>query len=248
MRNRAFGVEIECNFRNITSDSYAQRDHARKVLRSAKVSSDWIDNIGFDGSGIEVRSPILSGPLGFKELGIVMNKFHENGGSTNAHDGMHVHHDAPEYIEDRELAAKLVRSWMANEPLIHKFVHSRRVGSWACPSNWTEARVQEMLKGISDDPYFRDIDPENKKVFSPIGRGALNLNSLQEHGTIEIRLHEGTLDFEKAFAWIRFGQALLNNVPKRKRPLKPVTGSHELLKSLRVTKGPAKKLLATARA
>lgn len=252
MRSRRFGVEIECNFKKGLGyrDERDQRAEALGILSGlisrGFIHEDWIEDVGYDGSGLEVRSPILSGARGFSELRAVMTTFVENGCATNGSDGMHVHHDAPEFVSSQELAVKLVKSWVANEEFIESFVHPSRPNSWACARDWSPNSV-EFLEGKRANNYGGSPVDDYGRVISPNGRGALNLASLREHGTIEIRLHEGTVNYAEAAAWIRFGQAFIDSVAKRKRPMRKVTGSAQLLTSIRIAKNPYEVLLAKAR-
>lgn len=253
MRSRRFGIEIECNFQHADGPgNYLgdQRQRERAVsLMSGLISrgfigAGWVDDVGFDGSGIEVRSPILGGKRGFQELEAVMTTFTENGGEATDADGMHIHHDSPEYVHSVELCARIVKSWKANEEFIESFVHPSRHNSWACPRDWSDPMI-EMLEG-KRSRYYGDTTDRDGRVISPCSRGALNLSSLREHGSIEIRLHQGTLDYSEAAAWIRFGQAFIDAVAKRKTPMRKVTGNAQLLKSIRIAKVPYDVLLEKA--
>lgn len=250
MRNRRFGVEIECNFKRGQGyvDERRQRDDAIRILNGLidrqLINEEWTEDVGYDGSGIEVRSPILSGARGFSELKSVMTAFTENGCAVTSGDGLHVHHDAPEYVHSQELAVRLVKSWVANEEFIESFVAPGRRNSWACVRDWSPSAI-EYLEGKSKNSWHTPLDYAGR-VVSPNSRGALNLSSLREHGTLEFRLHQGTVDYTEAAAWIRFGQAFIDSVAKRKRPMRKVTGSAQLLKSIRVAKNPYEILLAKA--
>ena len=164
----------------------------------------WLDDIHPDGSGVEIPSPVLRGPQGLRELRNVMQLLRDNGFRAGGPDGLHVHHDAPEFT-DEGLLAHTVELWEDNFEHITRFVDPARRGtSWASPrrERGYAERYEEFKKSkkIADLPSWRTC--------------ALNImpiqNSYRGHDpNIEIRLHEGTLDFRKAAAWIHFGQAFL---------------------------------------
>src|SRR5512138_1933860 len=94
---RGFGVEIECGHRDGC-------DHVRASMQSAgfNMRSDYAHggyNVGYDGSGVEVRTPILRGKEGFRELKRIFKHLNDEGCYVTTRDGMHVHHDAPELVQ-----------------------------------------------------------------------------------------------------------------------------------------------------
>jgi hypothetical protein len=193
--DRKFGIEFEfaMPIRSDLSRWSSTRTNAFRNLLTENGLADF--NIGHDGSEWEVRTPPLSGPNGFKRVKRFLEVILENGGYVTGADGLHVHHDAPEFIGNTPLTVKLVESWLRNQNEIMKMVHSRRNNSSACPIwNW-EAIDNLKIERISE-------------------RRNLNVRALQEHGTIEVRLHEGTLDYEEVFSWVRFGQAFIGNAVK----------------------------------
>lgn len=248
MKDRKFGVEIECGFSRDRSrriaDRYADAGACEELINKAigdgKIHEEWGDNIGRDGTLMEIRSPILQGAAGFKELHAVMNLLRLNGGFVTAADGMHVHHDAPEFVNDPAAVIRLVQSWRHNLPVIHQLVAPRRRNSGACP-RWTSQGVETLSKFKEGTVtrvrgyYGTERDYADFKEYD-WDRRDLNIESLVEHGTIEIRLHQGTLHPIQAEAWIRFGQSLLNKVALKARPVRKVETVDDLFKALRTPK------------
>jgi hypothetical protein len=233
MVDRNFGVELE-----FTTNGKGQR-WAREILTSEGIS--W-DQWSFDGSELELKSPILSGREGFKELKKVMDTLRHHGcETTTRHDGLHIHHDAPDYcgFKNKENLVRLVKSWIDNESeIINQFVMPIRRGRTSCPP-WN----YNLLIDLENDRYtvdrhdqYRDQDDGWDHLLNNYGRRSLNIDALKEHGTIEIRLHEGTLDFEKAEAWIKFGQKFLNSCIVRKRPIPKLADRNDLLKRIKINK------------
>lgn len=227
MRDRAFGVEIECYFPGGPV-------RARDTLLAAGFRP-WADQyIHQDGSGCEIPSPILRGQKGLNELQAVMALLRENGAYTSYEDGLHVHHDAPEFVEDDDLVTRLVTTWGANQEHISQFVAEyRRRNHWACETSaWREEHLENVLRNkesYRNDPHLSQTKAWGQKFH------ALNISALSEHGTIEFRQHEGTLEFAYARAWIMFGQSFLETVKGRKKFF-TCSDSADLLKKVKACK------------
>jgi len=242
MSDRAFGVELEFN-----SGNYGYEEVA-KSLRNNKIGCFWYGEDNYyhdennyndwileeDGSEFELKSPILRGESGFQELKVVMTTLSRFCSVTRS-DGFHVHHDAPEFKQDLNLVKLLVKSWIQNQESIKLFSAPYRHGNyWACPE-WTPGMLEVLEK--QSEPreleYLRYLDDYGNLRF--FDRNNLNIMSLVKHGTIEIRQHEGTLNYETAESWIRFGQKFLDSCVNRKNPIPDVEGAEDLLKRIRVT-------------
>lgn len=205
MNERRFGVEIECG-RDYSDESSTGR--ARRLLQRAGLDHWAETNIHSDGSGCEIPSPILQGRKGFAELKQVMDLLVADGFFTGRPDGMHVHHEASEWRNNTPLIAHTIELWEANLALVRRFVDPRRATSAWCMSH-NDGEI------YPDQPVYREAWEEFKLTKDPEKiRGtkyrALNTRALTHKGTIEIRLHEGTLNYNKAAAWVRFGQAFLD--------------------------------------
>lgn len=163
--------------------------------------SHWTYAIHSDGSGVEIPSPVLQGREGLDELRRVMHLLDQNGFYAGEADGLHVHHGAEEWAEDNGLLAHTIELWEENLPLIHKFVARDRAHSMYCEPHkdgglYRENRWAEFKRTKNTD-HLRD-------KFK-----ALNIAHLSSLGTLEFRLHQGTLNFDKAASWISFGQNFL---------------------------------------
>lgn len=211
---RRFGVEIECGFPGGT-------DQVRKLFSRELSAGRW--RIGHDGSGVELKTPILQGEHGFEMLERAMNKLRKHGGYVTNADGMHVHHDAPEFTHSTKKCLLLVESWHNNLSSIHQMVAPYRRTSGACP-RWRQDEIESLRNWSRSMGSFY------------AQRSDLNLRSLPEHGSIEIRLHEGTLDPEAAIAWIMFGQRFIYDVLQRARPLKDLIDDPSLLSRIKLSK------------
>ena len=207
--SRRFGVEIECGLPGGSSQGIELFPH-------------W--SVGRDGSGVEIRTPILVGARGRKTLRQAMEKIKRNGGYVTHRDGMHVHHDAPEFRNNPAAVRKLVDSWINNEEIIYSLVHPDRRREGGPAPKWHSSAL-EALRAWE----------EGRTPYLSVGRYDLNVASLRNKGSIEIRLHEGTLDADVALAWIKFGQKFIHDVLKRVRPLTPSKSDKQLMSRIRLS-------------
>jgi len=235
MKNRRFGVEIEFasgdlgsgGVRRVLHDAFDKAGYRRWNLQQ---------RIGWDGSELELRTPILRGKEGFDKLRLVMETLSRNGCYTTRDDGLHVHHDAPEFTHNIDNCIRLVKSWRANRHLIYKFVSEDRVydpydgegAYWACPA-WTDSAI-EQLESHREIPYY--------------DRNDLNLLALREHGSIEIRLHEGTLHYPEAESWIKFGQRFIDRTLRHS--MRESKDALNLLKKVAISEDAERRLLNKA--
>lgn len=241
MRDRRFGVELEFNSNLLGNlrigeemtaagfgrwvgdriEEYYDRNYGR--------SYSYYDQIGADGSDLEIRSPILKGTKGFKELQGVVTLLNDLGCYTTSSDGLHVHHDAPEFRNDKELIIKLLKSWQANQDHIGKFVSPSRVNrsSSPCPQ-LTEGSIVAFERNSNEH-----LDVQINRY---LPRGNLNCRSLYEHGSVEFRWHEGTLNWTEIESWVKFGQSFLNGVVNRKRPIAKMQTPVVMLNRLKTNK------------
>ena len=243
MSNRAFGVEIEC-LSPYSGAYYDDEDYCCEECSggdSVNQTQILLENNGFDAwaelttddcslpyNGVEIKSPPLVGVEGFKELKKVFTLLNNNGFDVDESCGMHVHHDAPDFLEDFSLIERLVKSWMENQEVIDTMVDPYRVNNDHCEP-WEEYDYNEIV---------------SKQSWNYGPRGALNISSLEYHGTIEIRQHEGTLNYEEAESWIKFGQSFIDSVRGRKNPIPKLSDEELLLKRIKVAKN-ASKFLST---
>jgi hypothetical protein len=238
MRDRKFGVEIEFDSNGVGNAAIGDEMVSagfydwvgEKITRYTYYDENpthYYDDIGSDGSELEIRSPILQGASGFKSLKKVIDLLNGLGCRTTNLDGLHVHHDAPEFVDNKPMIIKLLKSWEANQEHVSKFVSRNRLGRGACPQI------------TSDSIYMFENQTRNNlryQIENTLFRANLNCRSLYEHGTIELRYHEGTLDWDNMESWIRFGQSFINGVVNRKNPIVKAETPVVLLNRLKTSK------------
>lgn len=222
---RTFGVEIECGNEKYRYDSIA------RLLSDAEIplyNTGYNSGVGCDGSGIEVRTPVLKGEEGYKALTRLMNFLNEKGCYVTRQDGMHTHVGAGELANDEELCTVLARTWYNNQAHIGRMVSSHRYGHTITGINVC-ARVLEEEVGVWGQTPRQPGYPKN---WGPRYK-AMSMYRVPHRNTVEFRLHEGCLDPVKAVAWVKFCQALLDFVVNERTVITCKTKT-EFLRTLEV--------------
>jgi hypothetical protein len=205
MYDRPFGVEIEC-----LSNGQGVYGTMNLLAKNGFNNSRW--NVGSDGSEVEIRSPILRGTEGLRELKGVMNLLSENGYDTTDSDGMHCHFDARDLNETD--IYRVIKSWDNCSDIICQFVGERFENEY-CGYGYN---FEALEAGQDEYGYKHSVwHYDGEKCFAIEPRSRLR--------TLEFRQHYGTLDFDEARAWILFVQAFIKNVANRKSVIEKVSMS-----------------------
>jgi len=147
----------------------------------------------YDGSvrGAEVVSPIL-GEERLNEASTVARLLLSAGGKVDRTTGFHVH------IGAAALSLDHVAQWYLNWNLVHE-----AIGALVAPSRLNNSYCKV--------PTLQNIDRNVERIrngeISDINGDryqSFNLQSFGRHGTLEIRVHQGTLNGTKAVAWAKF--------------------------------------------
>ena len=222
--DRRFGIEIEHSFAGQGKQRLAEVIRETGLNHWLSWKDEYDNAIIYDGTELELRSPILQGQQGLDEMRIIFDAIKANDGYVTLSDGFHVHHDAPEFVgnsdEAHRLRCLLVESWDNNQTVIDQFVHNSRWNHWACPKTW------------ANHGHLQQFKDEGKNGNFYMGEGALNVDSLWKHGSIEFRQLEGTLEYELAEAWIKFGQAFIHSVIHRAEPMTASPDKFHLLRRI----------------
>jgi len=207
---QTFGVELEC----ILPRGRSRDDLARLLVEAGIVvqvehlnhntGSHW--KITTDGSlqdytrGVEVVSPALSGEEGYNQLRTVARVLTTMGAKVNRRCGFHVHVGARQ--RNVGFFKNLVKLYAMYERVIDTVVAPSRRGyanTHCAPvqvqeSRWASATtIQEVARSIGQSGQ-RD-GTRYKKI---------NLNAYWQHGTVEFRQHQGTVEVAKIENWVRF--------------------------------------------
>jgi len=190
--------------------------------------------VKYDGSlpagGVELASPVINGrDFRMSEIKKACSVLAEAGARVTNSCGLHVHHEVKDF-SDADIK-RLVKSWAANQETINKFLDSRRWNGNYCRP-WTRAEIREL----------ENIDRVRNMYITRYK--SLNINPYRRDGmgTVEIRQHHGTIDFEEIKSWVLFGQAFINSVAKRKRAM-IMLNPDALLKRTKTSKVASENLL-----
>lgn len=206
---QTLGVELECILpRGCSRDDLvnaltAAGIQARSEHLNHTTTNNW--KITTDGSlgdyaqGVEVVSPALSGEAGFDQLRKVCGVLTALRAKITRRCGLHVHVGARQ--RNVGFFKHLVKIYAQFEPVIDSLVAPSRRGyanNFCAPVRvseqlWNEATtIQEVARSIGQSGN-RDTTRYKK----------LNLNAYWQHGTVEFRQHQGTVDVTKVENWVR---------------------------------------------
>ena len=151
---------------------------------------------GTQGVDAEAVSPILNdGSL--NESITAARALLRAGATVNKKTGYHIHIGADHYGNDG--IAALVRNWYTAADAIGALVAPSRLNNHFCQHTLPESLVESWAESIRNGR----IDNAGQGRYR-----SLNLDSYQRHGTVEFRLHHGTLNGKKIQAWAEFCESL----------------------------------------
>ena len=215
---RTFGIEIEFEARegqgsisrflsSIVDNLRAEGIDVQESGYTHRTTPFW-KFVG-DGSllnGEELVSPILQGADGLREVEKVMNvlaadeRIH-----VSVRCGFHVHHGARDF--DGDAVIRLIGLYNTFIDVIDPLLAPSRRSDHSNGSRWARQDNRETIPSLKE--------PEDLKTRWIQGRGgnryhAVNINPLlNRRNTIEFRQHQGTLNADKAIAWIVFTQGMM---------------------------------------
>jgi hypothetical protein len=209
---RMWGVELECA-------GPVDRSILRQALGRAGLSAEsegyghnfrshW--KLTTDGSiradnrhyGHEIVSPPS---VDSAELETMCKTLQELRFYANASCGMHTHVDTSGY--ELTQFKQLAKLWMRYEGVFASLVARSRLSNGYC-------RLTRTRLGYRTRPPFETVDSAHcvECLAQAIGGrdryNALNLEAYWRHGTVEFRLHHGTVDANSAVTWIELVTAL----------------------------------------
>lgn len=205
LSDRRFGVEIECG---------GPREPIMAALYRGTRKHFHVHG---DGSGNEIHTGILKGKRGINLMKKMLDIIRDNGGYVTTSDGMHVHHDAPDFRGNLDAQRRLIRSFLNMEEAIERIIAPYRRGDYG-------SCCRQYSKPFRNEHY----------TSPPTYRGKLNLSNLRPGhlGTIEFRSHEGCLHPEYAAAWVAMGQALLDRTIEGKRAMRSCSDTKTMTRRL----------------
>lgn len=156
----------------------------------------------YDGSvsnGAEVVSPILN-PSRLNEAHKVTKALKDNGARVDRATGFHVHIGLDAFRSDYSNIARFILNYYGMHSAIAALVAPSRLNNRYCT----------ILGRAAAEAQANYTDNQNDGAWNGNRYTSLNLESIRRHGTIEIRLHQGTLNGVKAIAWAQFMAALID--------------------------------------
>lgn len=182
-----YGIELEMSSLSIGS--------AQSLLNRAGLN--WaVKPDGTRGVSAEAVSPILGADT-LSQCTTAARALSAAGATVNKQTGYHVHLGVEHY--GNEAIARLLVNWAAAHDTIGALVARSRLNNGFC-------RAISLLDAERNAEMVRNGSIQN------INGGryySLNLNSYDRHGTVEIRLHHGTLNGSKIKAWAEFCNAVV---------------------------------------
>lgn len=206
IKSLTFGVEFECV--NAPRHAVVHEANARGLVMNSMgynhTNSQTAYKLVSDSSlrgadSVECVTPILNGAEGgFASMKACLESLRAAGAHVNGSCGTHVHVGYANMADTHYI--NVFANYQKLERLIDSFMHYSRINSTWCISMrgydlsacTTKENVYHALGGVGT-PH-RD-DSRYHKV---------NACSYWQHGTIEFRQHQGTLNYEKISMWVRF--------------------------------------------
>lgn len=194
---RTFGVEIEAY--NVYGVNVASALNSAGIPCTVEhynheTRRHW--KIVHDGSvrgrsPFELVSPPLAGQAGLNQVVTVMSILRSLGAKVNATCGLHVHHSGAGLRPEQLRRVEQVYSHFY--PIFRQaFPNSRQFNQYCQVPSDGRVRTDSAQNRVGVNRYR-----------------AVNLSAMLRHGTVEFRQHQGTLNGDKAEAWIVFTQELL---------------------------------------
>jgi hypothetical protein len=210
-------VEIECVFpSNNDLKNFCKAIRANKLVDSVCVKNDGSiqarrqvsDDDDSDGEpdGDYVGKEIVVTFISFDTLKSVCDILLQHGAFVNKSCGLHVHFDMRQFTNKRSITVLGQR--------LAKCVPAFKL---MLPTSRRDNHYCQAAISFGNNRY-----------------AAINLTSFKKHGTLEIRLHSGTIDSTKIINWINICSAAMQCKELSKRDATDITGIEELIYKLKL--------------
>ena len=192
---RAAGLEVS----KFAGYTHEDSETAWKVTTDSSVTSY---NTG-TYVGLELVSPILKGDKGLDDLRTALTVLSNIGARVDSTCGLHVHHNASSF--DHQQLINIVNLYYTHQAGINTILpKSRRTSARA---RYCKPIPTRSLAAINYERRYIDCNTENEKLMKAVHSFTtrylvINLHAFLRHKTVEFRQHSGTLDADKAEAWI----------------------------------------------
>ena len=215
---RSVAIEIEAEYNNTEAPK-----------ASEALTLDGLVGIGDDGSlnnGIEVTTPPVKGAQLVSIITETMNAMSQHGYGVSSRCGLHTHIDLRDKKGDSKFLAHLFNAFFAIEDILFAMQVSRRhSNSYSIPlrQSFKFFDMYGQKSGDFDYTYYKQpktvdghymMENEKTRKYAANRYMAFNFHSVYFRGSLECRLMEGTLDPERALAWIDLLQSVIARVEK----------------------------------
>jgi|GEM_PF-4025810 len=239
--DRTFGVEFEIESREYLRQSIRSltKELTGIMVDSKHTLLDYI-RAHHDGSihkdfGVELVTTVLRGDKGLRvleQLTNSMNKYF----TTSEKCGLHIHIGVDDF-DEKELI-DLYYVYQTIQPILKYYISPSRLKNKYC------ARIKKLGKNIFEEVKKKveveSFDKEKvykdksiKDIHNAQHWDGINFSAVPEHGTIEIRMMEGNLDYNRISEWINLHMKIIdwvkanndNNLYNKKLNIEEILGS-----------------------
>lgn len=218
----AYGVELEIS--NLPCSSYVPVDSMLKLFDAKMVHDGSVtlpffseSNVCFRGE--EIVSGVLNTTAKVEELLFLTQTLHESGATTNKSNGLHVHvnikgdsngavpsitsgmqiNDYTTQEVELAIVKQLLVNWSQVEQLLQGVLRNGELLLNGSRAAIYTAPMQHLVPHLLDSESFDDLLNRVNNRYQ-----AFNVMSLAKHGTVEVRMHEGTLNPKLIKSWLNF--------------------------------------------
>lgn len=209
-QQRTFGIEIEF---------IGSRNDAHRAIRSKGIACEvegynhrtvsyW--KLTTDASvdnGYELVSPVLQGDAGLADLKKVCEALAEANCTVNRSCGLHIHLDAGSEFSAIKNFTKL---YIKHEEALDSIMPPSRRGSGAQYVRSNLQRHNSMEQALTQLNRAGTMEELSSAVCSRNRYHKLNTESYWNYGTIEVRHHSGSVEYEKISNWILLLQGMFD--------------------------------------
>jgi hypothetical protein len=160
-------------------------------LETDSSATQGMSNAGAEpwNQGGELVSPVLKGAAGLREIEKVMAALRSVGAKVDRRHGMHVHLGVADIMGDNR--ARLFRNYKQAQNTLFRLVAKSRQNNTYC------RKLAEF------DIEQRAIAAECNYPMRGSHTDSMNISNIGRIGTIEMRMHQGTLSGKKATEWVK---------------------------------------------
>lgn len=215
---RSAAIEVEAEYKW----SNAPKGRERMYLpTSCGVAGD-----GSLSNGVEVTTPPAKGQILAATITEVMGTLIEHGYDKDHSCGMHAHIDLRDHKGNYKFMAHLFNAFYAIEDILFAMqVEDRYDSTFSIPmrNSYKFFDMYGQKSGDFDYTYYRqpktidgqyEMSREKERKYAGNRYMAFNFHSVFFRGSLECRLHEGSVDATDALLWIDLLQAIIARVEK----------------------------------